>query len=70
PTGCCMFVTRFYEHGKLHQYIAKTLGCLCWRDVVDMLWGIITGCLEPFHENGLFHGNLHSCNLLVEEHPE
>ncbi|CAG8680696.1 31700_t:CDS:2 [Gigaspora margarita] len=46
------------------------MGCLCWRDVVDMLWGIITGGLEPIHENGLFHGNLHSGNLLVEEHPE
>lgn len=70
PTGCYMFVTRFYESGNLHQYLAKTMGCLCWRDVVDMLWGIITGGLEPIHENGLFHGNLHSGNLLVEEHPE
>ncbi|KAF0470666.1 kinase-like protein [Gigaspora margarita] len=62
-----MFVTRFYESGNLHQYLAKTMGCLCWRDVVDMLWGIITGGLEPIHENGLFHGNLHSVYVSLME---
>ncbi|CAG8753309.1 15556_t:CDS:2 [Cetraspora pellucida] len=70
PTGCYMLVTRFYESGNLHQYLAKTMGCLCWRDVIDMLWGIIVSGLEPIHENELFHGNLHGGNLLVEEHPE
>ncbi|CAG8674333.1 11603_t:CDS:2, partial [Racocetra persica] len=70
PTGCYMFVTRFYESGDLHQYLAKTMGCLCWRDVIDMLWGIVVSGLEPIHENGFFHGNLHGGNLLVEEHPE
>src|SRR5688500_6751626 len=38
---------------------------LCWRDIVEMLWGI-SGGIEHIHENELFHGNLHGGNLLVE----
>ncbi|CAG8626015.1 11029_t:CDS:2 [Dentiscutata erythropus] len=45
------------------------MGYLCWRDIVDMLWGIANG-LERIHDHGLYHGNLHGGNLLVENEPE
>ncbi|CAG8598294.1 17239_t:CDS:1 [Racocetra fulgida] len=60
---------RFYENGNLYQYLDDAMGYLCWRDIVDMLWGIANG-LERIHEHGLYHGNLHGGNLLVENEPE
>ncbi|CAG8774631.1 3990_t:CDS:2, partial [Racocetra persica] len=59
PTGCYMFVTKFYEYGNLQEFLTKTMGCLCWRDIIDMLWGMISGGLERIHDNGFYHGNLH-----------
>jgi serine/threonine protein kinase len=41
------------------------MGVLCWRDIVDMLWGISAG-LNFIHERNLFHGHLHGGNILVE----
>ncbi|CAG8681588.1 12562_t:CDS:2, partial [Racocetra fulgida] len=70
PTGCYMFVTKFYEYGNLQEFLTKTMGCLCWRDIIDMLWGMVSGGLERIHDNGFYHGNLHCGNLLIEEHPE
>ncbi|CAG8516139.1 3356_t:CDS:2 [Dentiscutata heterogama] len=67
--GCYMFVMRFYENGNLYQYLDDAMGYLCWRDIVDMLWGIANG-LERIHDHGLYHGNLHGGNLLVENEPE
>ncbi|CAG8765858.1 15879_t:CDS:2 [Cetraspora pellucida] len=66
--GCYMFVMRFYENGNLYQYLDDAMGDLCWRVIVDMLWGIANG-LERIHEHGLYHGNLHGGNLLVENEP-
>ncbi|CAG8782411.1 9697_t:CDS:2, partial [Dentiscutata erythropus] len=70
PTGCYMFVTKFYEYGNLQEFLTKTMGCLCWRDIVDMLWGMISGGLERIHDSGFYHGNLHCGNLLIDELPE
>ncbi|CAG8759912.1 13937_t:CDS:2, partial [Acaulospora morrowiae] len=39
-TDCYAFVMRFYENGNLYQYLDYAMGTLCWRDIVDMLWGI------------------------------
>ncbi|PKY42968.1 kinase-like protein [Rhizophagus irregularis] len=64
-TSNYMFVMRYYENGDLHSYLDKAQGMLCWRDIVDMLWGI-SGGIENIHENGLIHGYLHGGNLLVE----
>ena len=63
-----MFVMRYYEDGDLHSFldeIQRTQRMLCWRDIVEMLWGI-SGGIECIHKNGLIHGNLHGGNLLVE----
>ncbi|CAG8733214.1 21354_t:CDS:2, partial [Dentiscutata erythropus] len=38
-------------------------------DIVDMLWRVVNG-LERIHDHGLYHGNLHGGNLLVENEPE
>ncbi|RIA89747.1 kinase-like domain-containing protein [Glomus cerebriforme] len=65
PTSCYMFVMRYYENGNLYSYLEESMGILCWRDIVDMLWSISTG-LNFIHEHNLVHGNLHGGNVLVE----
>ncbi|GET65337.1 uncharacterized protein OCT59_028148 [Rhizophagus irregularis] len=47
------------------MYLEETMGILCWRDIVDMLWSISAG-LNFIHGHGLVHGNLHGGNILVE----
>ncbi|EXX74649.1 kinase-like protein [Rhizophagus irregularis] len=68
PTSNYMFVMKYYENGDLHSYLDEAQGMLCWRDIVDMLWGI-SGGIENIHESGLIHGHLHGGNLLVEDEP-
>ncbi|CAI2162541.1 2206_t:CDS:2 [Funneliformis geosporum] len=65
PSSNYMFVMRYYENGDLHSYLDEAQGMLCWRDIVEMLWGI-SGGIEYIHENELIHGNIHGGNLLVE----
>ncbi|CAG8446560.1 4563_t:CDS:1, partial [Funneliformis caledonium] len=38
---------------------------LCWKDVIEMLWGI-SGRIEHIHKNGLINSNLHGGNVLIE----
>ncbi|CAB4400507.1 unnamed protein product [Rhizophagus irregularis] len=64
-TSCYMFVMRYYEKGNLYSYLDESMGILCWRDIVDMLWAISAG-LNFIHERGLIHGHLHGGNVLVE----
>ncbi|CAG8580467.1 15115_t:CDS:2, partial [Gigaspora rosea] len=68
PTGCYMFVTSLCEE-NLYQYIDKVMGYLRWEDIVKILYEIIKG-LKRIHDNGLYHGNLHGGNLLIEDKPE
>ena len=56
---------RYYKNGDLYSYLEESMGILCWRDTVDMLWSISTG-LNFIHELDLVHGNLHGGNILVE----
>ncbi|GES95710.1 kinase-like domain-containing protein [Rhizophagus clarus] len=65
PTSCYMFVIRYYKNGDLYSYLDETMGILCWRDIVDMLWSISAG-LHIIHEHNLVHGHLHGGNVLVE----
>ncbi|RIA89748.1 kinase-like domain-containing protein [Glomus cerebriforme] len=65
PTSCYMFIMRYYKNGNLYSYLEESMGTLCWRDIVDMLWSISTG-LNFIHEHDLVHGNLHGGNILVE----
>ncbi len=65
PTSNYMFVMRYYEAGDLYTFLDEVQGTLCWRDIVEILWGI-SGGIEYIHESGLVHGNLHGGNLLVE----
>ncbi|GBC43325.1 kinase-like protein [Rhizophagus irregularis] len=65
PTSCYMFVIRYYKNGNLYSYLDETMGILCWRDIVDMLWSISAG-LHVIHEHNLVHGHLHGGNVLVE----
>ncbi len=60
---------RYYESGDLYSYLDEAQGMLCWRDIVEMLWGI-SGGIEYIHESGLVHGNIHGGNLLVENEPD
>src|SRR3954452_24220285 len=65
PTSCYMLVMRCYKNGTLYSYLEESMGILCWRDIVDMLWSVSTG-LKFIHECGLIHGHLHGGNVLVE----
>ncbi|CAB4381545.1 unnamed protein product [Rhizophagus irregularis] len=65
PTSCYMFVLRYYKNGNLYSYLEESMGIICWRDIVDMLWSISAG-LNVIHELGLVHGHLHGGNILVE----
>ncbi|RGB40781.1 kinase-like domain-containing protein [Rhizophagus diaphanus] len=65
PTSCYMFVMRYYKNGNLYSYLEETMGILCWRDIVDMLWSISTG-LNFIHKHDRVHGHLHGGNVLVE----
>ncbi|PKC13616.1 kinase-like protein, partial [Rhizophagus irregularis] len=51
--------------GDLYSYLEESMGILCWRDIIDILWSISTG-LEFIHEYNLVHGHLHGGNILVE----
>src|SRR5947209_3067388 len=66
PTSCYMFVMRYYKNGNLYSYLEETMGVLCWRDIVDILWLISAG-LNFIHEHhDLIHGHLHGGNILIE----
>src|ERR1044072_6197167 len=65
PTSCYMFVMRYYKNGNLYSYLKESMGNLCWKEIVDMLWSISSG-LNVIHEHGLIHGHLHGGNILVE----
>ena len=56
---------RYYKNGNLYSYLEESMGILCWRDTVDILWSISTG-LNLIHERDLIHGHLHGGNVLVE----
>ncbi|PKY37913.1 hypothetical protein RhiirA4_497810 [Rhizophagus irregularis] len=60
-TSCYMFVIKYYKNGNLYSYLDETIGILCWRDIVDMLWSISEG-LHVIHEHNLVHGHLHGGN--------
>ena len=60
-----MFVMRYYKNGDLYSYLEETMGVLCWRDIVDILWSISAG-LNFIHELDLVHGHLHGGNILIE----
>jgi serine/threonine protein kinase len=60
-----MLVMRYYENGNLYSYLDESMGIICWRDIVDILWSISIG-LKFIHEHGLVHKNLHGGNILVE----
>jgi len=55
----------YYENGDFYSYLDESMGVLCWRDIVDMLWSISSG-LHVIHEHDLIHGHLHGGNILVE----
>ncbi|GBC43322.2 kinase-like domain-containing protein [Rhizophagus irregularis DAOM 181602=DAOM 197198] len=65
PTSSYMFVIRYYKNGNLYSYLDETMGILCWKDIVEMLWSISAG-LNFIHEYNLVHGHLHGGNILVE----
>ena len=56
---------RYYENGDLYSYLDESMEILCWRDILDILWGISTG-LNFIHEHDLVHGHLHGGNILIE----
>jgi len=56
---------RYYKNGNLYEYLDESMGFICWRDIVDLLWSISAG-LDFIHENNLVHGHLHGGNILVE----
>src|ERR1044072_6996843 len=61
PTSCYMFVMRYYKNGNLYSYLEESMGNLCWKDIVDMLWSISSG-LIVIHGHDLVHGHLHGGN--------
>ncbi|RIB13137.1 kinase-like domain-containing protein [Gigaspora rosea] len=67
PPGCYMFVMKLCEE-NLYKYIDKVRGYIRWSDIVIILRKIIDG-LKRIHDNGLYHGNLHGGNLLIENIP-
>ncbi|CAG8597699.1 4149_t:CDS:2 [Gigaspora rosea] len=66
PTGCIMFVMRFYDNGNIYEFLDKVKGIITWRDIIDMLWGVASG-LDKIHSEKKFHSNLHGGNLLIED---
>ncbi|CAG8694883.1 13985_t:CDS:2, partial [Dentiscutata erythropus] len=66
PTGCIMFVMRFYDNGNVYEFLDKVKGIITWRDIIDMLWGVASG-LDKIHSEKRFHSNLHGGNLLIED---
>ena len=65
PTSCYMFVMRYYKNENLYSYLEESMGVLCWRDIVDILWSVSSG-LNFIHGLDLTHGHLHGGNILVE----
>ncbi|GBB86635.1 hypothetical protein RclHR1_01300020 [Rhizophagus clarus] len=63
--SCYMYVMKYYENVNLYSYLGETMGVLCWRDIVDMLWAISAG-FNFIHERDLIQGYLHGENILVE----
>ncbi|CAG8668918.1 9779_t:CDS:2, partial [Funneliformis caledonium] len=59
-----MFVMRYNEQGYLYEYFELSIGLLCWKDIIDMLWSIAG--LNDIHEAGLVHGHIYGGNILVE----
>ncbi|CAJ0848011.1 2730_t:CDS:2 [Entrophospora sp. SA101] len=64
-TSCFCLVMKYYENGNLYQFLDKSKGVLCWRDIVEILWSISNG-LDHIHRQKLFHANLHGGNILVD----
>ncbi|CAI2161969.1 5679_t:CDS:2 [Funneliformis geosporum] len=64
-TSNFILVMKYYDNEDLHSYLDNVKGMLCWRDIVELLWGISEG-INKIHEKGLIHGHLHGGNLLIE----
>ncbi|GES95721.1 kinase-like domain-containing protein [Rhizophagus clarus] len=64
-TSHYILVMRYYENGNLYSYIDESMGNICWRDIIDILWSISIG-LKFIHEHDLVHKNLHGGNILIE----
>ncbi|PKK77960.1 kinase-like protein [Rhizophagus irregularis] len=60
-----MLVMRYYDNGNLYSFLEESMGIICWRDIIDILWSISIG-LKFIHEYDLVHRNLHGGNILVE----
>ncbi|PKY38843.1 kinase-like protein, partial [Rhizophagus irregularis] len=52
--------------GNLYQYLDRHNGILSWKDIIDILQGIVRG-LERIHIEGKIHRNLHGGNLLIKD---
>ncbi|CAB4381543.1 unnamed protein product [Rhizophagus irregularis] len=48
-TSHYMLVMRYYDNGNLYSFLEESMGIICWRDIIDILWSISIG-LKFIHE--------------------
>jgi len=54
------------SHGTLHSFLENKMPVLTMVERLQLVYGIGSG-LEYLHSNGVFHGDLHSGNVLIDE---
>ncbi|RIB13136.1 kinase-like domain-containing protein [Gigaspora rosea] len=66
PIKCALKKVENFDQATSQEYLNN--GYILWSDIVIILRNIING-LKRIHDNGLYHGNLHGGNLLIENTP-
>ncbi|UZO07856.1 uncharacterized protein OCT59_028128 [Rhizophagus irregularis] len=51
-TSHYMLVMRYYDNGNLYSFLEESMGIICWRDIIDILWSISIG-LKFIHDFGM-----------------
>ncbi|RHZ74574.1 hypothetical protein Glove_220g30 [Diversispora epigaea] len=61
------FILEYAKNGDLHHFIHKNFEASTWSDKIKYLHYIIIG-IEDIHEKNIVHRDLHSGNILVNNH--
>ena len=63
-TGAFMLVFRYYEQGDMHMLYNRKENNMSYKEICESLRDISRG-ISYIHDNGLYHHDLHSGNILL-----
>src|SRR6266498_5042150 len=64
-TGAFMLVFRYYKQGDMHMLYNRKENNMSYKEICESLRDISRG-ISYIHDNGLYHHDLHSGNILLD----